>query len=314
MIIMNMIRWKTSQLQQQQSQQLIAVVMLLFLLLLNNLNRHSQYCFCFVLQHHYYYSTNNIVYRNNLNYLNHQQHQQQLLLLHSSRSIESETTDKQQRRNEARTYVQRGMFAFRNTNNNNVKQNIMESIECFTTAATLDDTMIPYLWQRGISFYYNDDYTLASQQFRTDVQVNPYDTEEIVWDIASQCRNYYNIYNENQQHERQQKSDPSFLLFPFPLSKDQMLSLPKDTKDRRRIMVRLEEIKKCVSFLIIYLRSFLMSYYVLFPFLLYITHFVCQRLYELFGGNGVAICVSIISWGRHRTRISYCWSDRKVRS
>lgn len=70
---------------------------------------------------------------------------------------------------------------------------------------TLDDTMIPYLWQRGICYYYNDQYTSASRQFRTDVQVNPYDTEDIFWDIASQCRNYYyHVYNQQQKQRQQQ--------------------------------------------------------------------------------------------------------------
>lgn len=97
-------------------------------------------CFCFVWNHHY---STNIKYTTN--YLIHRQQQckqqQQLQLLQNN-------DEKQQRRNEARTYVQRGMFAFRNTNNNNnnVKNNIMESIECFTNFGWYNDTLFMATW------------------------------------------------------------------------------------------------------------------------------------------------------------------------
>jgi hypothetical protein len=74
-----------------------------------------------------------------------------------------------------------------------------------------------------LSYYYNQQYDKASQQFRMDVSVNPYDVEEIVWDIASQLR-YNQIQNQN-----------SKVIFPIP----NQLSLPPGSRDRRRIMVRL---------------------------------------------------------------------------
>ena len=112
----------------------------------------------------------------------------------------------------ARRLVSEGMEAFR-------AGNIKQSIELFDQAeATQGPSLTPFLWQRGISYYYDDDFESASRQFRTDVRVNPSDVEEIVWDIASQLR----------------LQGPDNAAFPVP----NQLALPPGTRDRRRIMVR----------------------------------------------------------------------------
>lgn len=69
-----------------------------------------------------------------------------------------------------------------------------------------------YLWQRGLSYYYADEFEKGSQQFRDDVLRSPLDVEEIVWDIACLLR-----------------MDPTF---PPP----KMMSLPSGQRDRRPIM------------------------------------------------------------------------------
>lgn len=104
----------------------------------------------------------------------------------------------------ARQLVAKGMSSFRTGN-------VPESIRYFDQAEQEEPSLTPYLWQRGLSYYYNDQFDLASRQFRTDVKVNPADAEEIVWDIASQLR-----------------TDASF---PVP----SQLALPRN--DPRRIMV-----------------------------------------------------------------------------
>ncbi|GAX11833.1 hypothetical protein FisN_20Lh112 [Fistulifera solaris] len=81
----------------------------------------------------------------------------------------------------AQKLVFRGMDAFRNGQ-------VDLSIQLFDQAEALKPSLTPYLWQRGLSYYYADRFAEASQQFRTDVQVNPLDVEEIVWDIGSQMR------------------------------------------------------------------------------------------------------------------------------
>lgn len=117
----------------------------------------------------------------------------------------------------ARQYIQEGMESFRNGD-------IPKSIEYFNAAEQNDRSITPYLWQRGLSYYYNQQYEKASQQFRVDVSVNPYDVEEIVWDIASQL-----------QYIRRQKPDQISEAIVPTLN---LLSLPPGSKDRRKIMVR----------------------------------------------------------------------------
>jgi tetratricopeptide (TPR) repeat protein len=112
------------------------------------------------------------------------------------------------RRTSPRQLVADGMIAFR-------QGKIQESIDLFDRAdhAVPDGSLRPYLWQRGISYYYNDEFDKGSHQFRSDVAVNPLDVEEIVWDIACLSR-----------------------LDPAHVPPSNMLSLPKGAKDRRRIM------------------------------------------------------------------------------
>jgi len=106
----------------------------------------------------------------------------------------------------SRRYVSDGMQAFR-------QGQVQDSIDLFNAAEKAEPRMEPYLWQRGLSYYYADDFDKASRQFRTDVSVNPLDVEEIVWDIASQLR-----------------------LSPKTFPPTNALALPKGKQDRRSIM------------------------------------------------------------------------------
>lgn len=104
------------------------------------------------------------------------------------------------------------------------RQLVTEGMELFRTGDVEGsirkfDASVPpgskaYLWQRGLSYYYADEFRKGSQQFRDDVLRSPLDVEEIVWDIACLLR-----------------MDPTF---PAPT----MMSLPPGKKDRRPIMVR----------------------------------------------------------------------------
>ncbi len=105
----------------------------------------------------------------------------------------------------AQKLVFRGMDAFRNGQ-------VDLSIQLFDQAEALKPSLTPYLWQRGLSYYYADRFAEASQQFRTDVQVNPLDVEEIVWDIGSQMR-------------------------LRPNEPPNAMALPPGKRDRRKIMV-----------------------------------------------------------------------------
>ena len=103
------------------------------------------------------------------------------------------------------------------------RQKVAEGMDRFRrgdipgSIASFDSSVSPgsqaYLWQRGISYYYANDFSKGSQQFRDDVLRSPLDVEEIVWDIACLLR-----------------IDPTF---PPPT----MMSLPPGKTDRRPIMV-----------------------------------------------------------------------------
>ena len=71
-------------------------------------------------------------------------------------------------------YIQRGMVYFK-------LAKIDESIQDFDQAENLDPTVKPYLWQRGLSYYYAQNYQLGAEQFEIDLTVNAQDVEETVW-------------------------------------------------------------------------------------------------------------------------------------
>ncbi|GAB4817335.1 hypothetical protein N2152v2_004381 [Parachlorella kessleri] len=62
------------------------------------------------------------------------------------------------------------------------------SLESFDAALAVRPSLRPYLWQRGLSLYYLQQYEEAAQQFRDDVAVNPADTEESIWCFLSEAQ------------------------------------------------------------------------------------------------------------------------------
>ncbi|MBW4643843.1 MAG: hypothetical protein KME23_12785 [Goleter apudmare HA4340-LM2] len=71
-------------------------------------------------------------------------------------------------------YIHRGMVYFQ-------LAKIHESIQDFDTAQKLDPRLTPYLWQRGLSYYYAGKFAEGAQQFEIDLTVNAQDVEETVW-------------------------------------------------------------------------------------------------------------------------------------
>lgn len=65
---------------------------------------------------------------------------------------------------------------------------IQESIQAFDRAAALDPAIAPYLWQRGLSYYYAGRFAAAAEQFQLDLRVNGRDVEETVWRYLSQAQ------------------------------------------------------------------------------------------------------------------------------
>ncbi len=76
--------------------------------------------------------------------------------------------------NNPNAYIRRGMVYFQ-------LGKIDESIRDFDTAEKLDALIIPYLWQRGLSYYYAERFAQGAQQFEIDLTLNAQDVEETVW-------------------------------------------------------------------------------------------------------------------------------------
>lgn len=71
-------------------------------------------------------------------------------------------------------YIRRGMVYFQ-------LGNIEESIQDFDQAEKIDYRITPYLWQRGLSYYYAERFAEGAKQFEIDLTVNAQDVEETVW-------------------------------------------------------------------------------------------------------------------------------------
>lgn len=83
--------------------------------------------------------------------------------------------------NNPNAYIRRGMVKFQ-------LAKIDESIDDFDTAEKLDSRLKPYLWQRGLSYYYADRFDEGAQQFEIDLTVNSQDVEETVWRYLCMAR------------------------------------------------------------------------------------------------------------------------------
>jgi tetratricopeptide (TPR) repeat protein len=78
------------------------------------------------------------------------------------------------RPNDPQAYVRRGMVNFKLVK-------IDESIADFDRAEKLAPRLSPYLWQRGLSYYYAERFDEGAKQFELDLTVNAQDVEETVW-------------------------------------------------------------------------------------------------------------------------------------
>jgi tetratricopeptide (TPR) repeat protein len=78
-------------------------------------------------------------------------------------------------------YVRRGMVSFQ-------LGEIAASIEDFDRAEHLNPALTPYLWQRGIAYYYTERFEDGARQFEKDLAVNGHDVEETVWRYLCQAQ------------------------------------------------------------------------------------------------------------------------------
>jgi len=78
-------------------------------------------------------------------------------------------------------YIQRGMTYFK-------LGHIAEAIADFDRAEHLNPALTPYLWQRGLAYYYADRFADGANQFEVDLTVNKHDVEETVWRYLCQAQ------------------------------------------------------------------------------------------------------------------------------
>ncbi|MEC4985839.1 MAG: hypothetical protein SAJ37_14865 [Oscillatoria sp. PMC 1068.18] len=76
--------------------------------------------------------------------------------------------------NHPRVYIRRGMEYFK-------LAKITEAIQDFDRAEKIDPSITPYLWQRGLAYYYAERFADGAKQFELDLKVNSNDIEETVW-------------------------------------------------------------------------------------------------------------------------------------
>jgi tetratricopeptide (TPR) repeat protein len=92
-----------------------------------------------------------------------------------------------------RIYIYRGMIYFK-------LGRLLESLQDFNKAEELNPQLTPYLWQRGISYYYLGKYAKGARQFELDLSVNSQDVEETLWHYLciAQLENFFcrqeNVY------------------------------------------------------------------------------------------------------------------------
>jgi tetratricopeptide (TPR) repeat protein len=79
------------------------------------------------------------------------------------------------------TYMERGMTYFK-------MGYIAAAIADFDRAEQLNPALTPYLWQRGLAYYYAERFEEGAIQFETDLMVHGQDVEETVWRYLCQAR------------------------------------------------------------------------------------------------------------------------------
>ena len=75
---------------------------------------------------------------------------------------------------EAKTYISRGMTYFK-------LARLTSSLQDFNQAEKLNPQLTPYLWQRGLTYYYLGKYLQGARQFDLDLSVQSQDLEETLW-------------------------------------------------------------------------------------------------------------------------------------
>jgi lipoprotein NlpI len=131
----------------------------------------------------------------------------------------------------AQLFIQRGMAFFR-------LGDIAASIGDFDCAEQLTPTLTPYLWQRGIAYYYAERFEDGARQFEVDLTVNGHDVEETVWRYLCQAQAHSADAARRALLPVQNDSRPVmnrvYELFSGACSADEMIAQYRDAERRNR--------------------------------------------------------------------------------
>ena len=81
----------------------------------------------------------------------------------------------------SRLYIERGMTHFKLCD-------MTAALGDFDRAEQLNPALTPYLWQRGLTYYYMQRFADGAKQFERDLTVNGHDVEETVWRYLCQAQ------------------------------------------------------------------------------------------------------------------------------
>lgn len=100
-------------------------------------------------------------------------------------------------------YIQRGMVNFK-------LARIEASIQDFDKAEQIDSRFTPFLWQRGLSYYYAEKFEAGAKQFEIDLSVNAQDVEETIWRYL--CIAQFNGLTQAKQDLPPVRNDPRLIM------------------------------------------------------------------------------------------------------
>jgi tetratricopeptide (TPR) repeat protein len=132
---------------------------------------------------------------------------------------------------EPKAYIQRGMVYFQ-------LAEINLAIADFDMAEKLEPRLTPYLWQRGLSYYYAGKFAEGAKQFEIDLTVNFQDVEETVWRYL--CIAEINGVEAARESLLEVKNDPRLVmrrvydLYAGRFSPDDVIQLGKNTDLRTK--------------------------------------------------------------------------------
>ena len=126
-------------------------------------------------------------------------------------------------------YVRRGMAQFK-------LAQIDASIYDFDCAEHLDATITPYLWQRGLSYYFANQFESGANQFEVGLTINGHDAEQTIWHYLCLAKFYGPTYAKQHLFPIEGDRPPTLAavhdLYAGDLSPEHVLTVGKHGGDR----------------------------------------------------------------------------------